>query len=115
MGSRRSRRGPLLFAGAVAVVLSCGEIREDEMLCEEAVSRLDECCPNIDPRRLNCVYNDGCGTALVPVFTPAASDCVRERACADMQARGICDGLRQLSYQPYPFQERSAFEKEACR
>lgn len=85
------------------------------MLCEENVSRLEDCCPKIDPRRLNCVYQEGCGTQLVPVLTEKASDCLRERSCADLQARGICDGIRQLSYQPYPFQERGAFEKEACR
>lgn len=107
--------GPIALAAVVAVVLSCGEIREDEMLCEEAVSRLDECCSEIDPRRLNCVYQDGCGTELRPIFSPSASDCLRDRPCDVLRERGICDGLQKLSYEPYPFQNRSAFEKEACR
>jgi hypothetical protein len=113
----RSRRitGPIAFAAVVAVVLSCGEIREGEMLCEEAVSRLDECCPEIDPRRLNCIYQDGCGTDLKPVFTVKASDCLRERPCEVLREQGICDGLKQLSYQPYPYQSRLDFEREACR
>lgn len=105
----------LAFGAVVAVVLSCGEIREDEMLCEEAVSHLEECCPTIDPRRLNCVYDQGCGTDLVPVLTPDASECLSATGCADLQSRGICDGIRQLSYQPYPFQDRLSFEREACR
>lgn len=85
------------------------------MLCEEAVSRLDECCPDIDPRRLNCIYQDGCGTDLEPVFTIAASECLRERPCEVLKEKGICDGLKQLSYQPYPYQSRLDFEREACR
>lgn len=85
------------------------------MLCEEAVSRLEECCPKIDPRRINCVYQEGCGTDLIPVFTPVASECLRTRPCAELEADGTCEALRQLSYQPYPFQERASFEREACR
>ena len=115
MGLRRRITGPIAFAGVVAVVLSCGEIREDEMLCEEAVSRLDECCPEIDPRRLNCIYQDGCGTDLTPVFTAAASECLRDRGCDDLKSRGVCDGLKKLSYVPYPYQVRREFEAEACR
>ena len=112
----RSRiTGPIAFAAVVAVVLSCGEIRESEMLCEEAVSRLDECCPGIDPRRLNCIHQDGCGTQLEPVFTVRASDCLRDKPCELLKSDGICDGLRQLSYEPYPFQSRLDFEAEACR
>jgi hypothetical protein len=115
MRLRRRITGPIAFAGVVAVVLSCGEIREDEMLCEEAVSRLDECCPEIEPRRLNCIHQEGCGNDLEPIFTPAASDCLRDRPCDVLRTQGICDGLRQLSFQPYPHQSRIAFEKEACR
>lgn len=112
---KRSRWGPFGFAAVVGVVLSCGEIREGEMLCEEAVSRLDECCPEIDPRRLNCIYQDGCGENLQPVFTVRASECLRDRACEVLKDQGICDALRQLSYQPYPYQSRFDFEREACR
>lgn len=107
--------GPIAFALVVAVSLSCGDIREGEMLCEEAVSRLDECCPEIDPRRLNCVYQDGCGTELRPIFSVAASDCIRDSSCEALQSKGICAGLKQLSYEPYPYQSRFEFEKEACR
>jgi hypothetical protein len=85
------------------------------MLCEEAVSRLDECCPEIDPRRLNCIYQDGCGTDLKPVFTVAASECLRAPPCEVLREKGICEGLQQLSYQPYPYQSRLDFERESCR
>lgn len=109
--------GPIAFAAVVAVVLSlsCGDIRESEMLCEEAVSRLDECCAEIDPRRLNCIYQQGCGTDLVPVFTVKASECLRERPCEVLRDQGICEGLKLLSYEPYPYQSRIEFENEACR
>ena len=115
MGLRRRITGPIAFAAVVAVVLSCGEIREDEMLCEEAVSHLQDCCPDIDPRRINCVHQEGCGRDLVPVLSGAASDCISGRDCEDLRARGVCDGLRQRSYEPYNFQSRTEFEKEACR
>ena len=90
-------------------------VGETEMLCEEAVSRLDECCPEIDPRRLNCIHQDGCGTTLEPIFTGKASDCLRDRPCDSIREQGICDGLKQLSYEPYQFQSRFEFEQEACR
>jgi hypothetical protein len=108
-------RGPIAFAAVVAVVLSCGSIREDEMLCEEGVSRLDECCPEIDPRRLNCIHQDGCGTELHPILDISAANCLRERSCDDLRNRGICEGLRKLSYEPYPYQSVNEFETEACR
>lgn len=115
MGLRRRITGPIAFAAVVAVVLSCGEIREDEMLCEEAVSHLEECCPDIDPRRFNCIHQEGCGRDLDPVLTRAASECVSGRDCDDLRSRGVCDGLRQRSYEPYNFQSRGEFEKESCR
>lgn len=114
----RSRfTGPIVFAAVVAVVLSfsCGDIRESEMLCEEAVSHLDECCPDIDPRRLNCVYQQGCGTDLTPVLTVNASECIRERSCEELKGQGICEGVKLLSYEPYPFQRTSELEREVCR
>ena len=109
------RRGPIAFGAVVAVVLSCGSVREDETLCEEAVARLDDCCPKIDSRRFNCTYNEGCGTDLNPVLSAKASNCIRDTGCTDLVDRGICDGMVQLSYQPYPFQTRADFEAEACR
>ena len=50
-----------------------------------------------------------------PIFTVKASNCLRDASCEDIQSRGICDGLKQLSYEPYPFQKQIDFEKEACQ
>jgi len=106
---------PLCVALLVGVALSCGEISEEEMVCEEAVSRLEACCPEIDPRRINCVHAQSCNAELVPVLTSRASACVVEASCDDLRSRGACHGIRELSFEPYQFQSRPAFEAEACR
>lgn len=109
------RSTPFAVMLVVGVALSCGEITEDEMVCEEAVARLESCCPEIDPRRINCVFAQGCNTELAPVLTSRASECLGEASCADMRDRGICAGIRQLSFAPYQFQSREEIEAEACR
>ena len=106
---------PLCVALLVGVALSCGDISEEEMVCEEAVARLETCCPEIDPRRINCVYAQSCDAELVPVLTPRASACVAETSCDDLKARGSCQRIRELSFEPYQYQSRPALEAEACR
>jgi hypothetical protein len=100
----------------VAVVLSCGEIREDEMKCEESVSKLTDCCPNLDPHRFVCIYDQrGCnGQQLVPIFSSKASDCIENRTCDDLKAKS-CDHFRELSYDVREVRDIPAFEKEACQ
>ncbi|MBX3264191.1 MAG: hypothetical protein KIS78_29195 [Labilithrix sp.] len=109
------RSTPYAVVLVVGVALSCGEITEDEMVCEEAVARLERCCSEIDPRRINCVFAQGCDADLAPVLTSRASGCLGDASCADMRSRGICSGIRQLSLVPYQFQSREAIEAEACR
>src|SRR5215213_2809305 len=101
----------------VGVVFACGGIDSEEMLCEEAVVRVETCCEKIDVGRFNCIEQAaGCGTqARRPAFTENASACIRDTSCSDLRDKGKCDGLRQLHYGPYPVQDRAAFEKEACR
>lgn len=41
----RSRRPGWLTALAVATLLACGDMRQDELECEEAVMQLQDCCP----------------------------------------------------------------------
>jgi hypothetical protein len=106
-----------VLAGLVglALSLSCGDIAEDELACEQGAARLEACCPQINPVRINCRNQPGCNGNLAPVLNERASTCLTEASCADLGERGICDGLRQLLFVPYQFQSRPALEAEACR
>ena len=106
---------PLCVALLVGIALSCGEITEEELVCEEAVARLEACCPEIDPRRINCVHAQSCNAELVPVLTSRASECLSESSCDELKSRGSCQRIRELSFEPYQFQSRPAIEAEACR
>ena len=48
----------VLIAAFVAVALACGSIRQDQLECEEAVTKLTQCC-SFDPSPIQCVYSDG--------------------------------------------------------
>jgi hypothetical protein len=96
------------FALGIAAVLACNnngnteeddnQFREDVIWCEDAVARLERCCPNFDARRVECnfyySYNEGCGTAttrsIQPAYTKEESKCIRERSCEDLVGQGIC-------------------------
>ncbi len=99
----------------VGVALSCGSVREDELLCEEAVSLLEDCCASLDPRRLNCEYQTSCASSNVPVVTERAADCIRARSCADLRTRGTCETLVRFSKDPYPSSRSAEIEAEACK
>jgi hypothetical protein len=114
---QRGVRRIAVLASVIIVVLSCGEIREDEMLCEESVSKLIDCCPNLDARRFICVYDPGgCGNpALTPIFSAKASKCVHDRSCDDLKNKGSCQALHDLALVPGKRSDIPAFEAEACK
>jgi hypothetical protein len=97
------RRRATLFAtvAVIALILSCGEIREDELWCESAVSHLQDCCPTIDPRSLACVYDSGCGGDTVPSITITASHCIVDRSCETLQSNGACDRIAEQARIPF--------------
>ena len=51
---------------ALVVLFACGDMRQDELDCEEAVSHLQECCPSFDSSRIQCLYVQGCTNGEVP-------------------------------------------------
>ena len=106
-----------LLAVAFALPLACGSITHEELVCEEAVSRLDDCCPDLDSRRLPCVQSsgDGCGGAADPVLTVRASQCILDSACEAMISRGSCDRIVSLSLVPHSIKDTKAIEQEACK
>lgn len=114
------KRVPVGVAFALGVVISgaahgAGEapetddenFREEVLLCEEAVARLDTCCPDIDWSTVACNYRHtstgGCtnGTADFedPTFKLEESRCILDTSCSDIHARGVC--TRAKAAQPY--------------
>ena len=86
---RLARRAPgWLIAAAVGLMFACGDMREDELDCEEAVSHLQDCCPGFDARRIECIYVTGCGGTTYPAISIAQSQCIRGESCSALSARG---------------------------
>jgi len=103
-------RGAVLGA-LVAIVLSCGSIRDEELQCEEAVSRLEECCTNLSAGRFSC--DPGCNSSVD--LTERASACVRDRSCEELSSRGICTNMIRLANEPFPSSATAELEQEACK
>jgi hypothetical protein len=108
----------VVVAAAIAVLISCGEISEDELWCEEAVSKLQDCCPGLDPRRLPCVRNQGgCGSSETrPSLSLRSSECILGKACERLRRDGVCDRAISGSLLPYSLKgEGTAFDEGVCR
>jgi hypothetical protein len=70
--------------------VTCGAIRKDEFLCEEAHARLVECCPDAPKGESYCSFNEGCGSTSYPALSPEESNCIRESSCAKLRDSGAC-------------------------
>lgn len=70
----------------------CSSIAEDEVLCEEAVAKLRECCGQGPGDGLLC-YHDRAGgcAARVPHISSAKSLCLLRSSCDQLRAGGSCD------------------------
>jgi hypothetical protein len=79
-----------LIAAAVFIALACGNIREDELECEEAVSKLDSCCPSFDSSPIQCNYQSDCGSTTYPDLDETTSRCIRDESCDVIVASGVC-------------------------
>ena len=86
--------------------------REEVLLCEEAVGKLDTCCPDIDWSTVQCNYRHtttgGCtdGTADFedPALNLAESRCILDTSCEDIHRNGVC--TRAKAAQPYLTKKR---------
>src|SRR5258706_11886193 len=94
-GSHSARHAKRAVSGVVSVavllaLLCCGGLDEEELSCEEAVSRLDECCPSFDDRAIDCVYKGGGCVNKHPAISGSQSRCIRAMSCGDLASRGVC-------------------------
>ena len=73
--------------------------REDVIECEDALSRLERCCPSFDATPVLCNFtydkSSGCGTtstsSVKPAFTTAESTCIRGRSCEELITHNVCE------------------------
>lgn len=122
---RFERDGARLFLWGALIVfllacsLNCGDeddLTEEVLSCEEAVSKLVECCPGFDPYKIECkdITFDNeqwtCGTTFyanghqLPAFNREESQCIRERSCSELAVKGVC--LRAQQAMPRGVVER---------
>ena len=81
----------------VGTLLACGSIRQDEFICENAVSRLQECCPGFDAHAIVCTYDQGCvGGATYPELDSTQSDCILSDSCEVLRNSGVCGRVAAL-------------------
>ena len=110
---RGRARGGIVAAIVVGLSLSCGAITHDELACEEAVSRLSDCCPGLDTRGLSCVDSSGgCSGEAKPTVTSRASSCVLGKSCSDLG--GACSGVIAYAQVPDTLKDTSVLESEVC-
>ena len=101
-------RGGVAFALGISLLLACGgsgdehdnnNFREDVIECEDALARLEKCCPSFDATVVRCQFdyskNTGCGSTSIdsvqPAFNKDESQCIRETSCDDLVKKGVCD------------------------
>ena len=99
-----------MVALLVGVVLSCGSLSDDELNCEEAVSKLENCCSKLEAHRFTCERT--CSGTVD--FTEKAATCVQDRSCSDLQDRGICTAMLRLSNEN-PSLSIGEVERAACK
>jgi hypothetical protein len=93
VSSRRWRRIVTVLL-VVDATMACAGIRQDEYLCENAVSHLTQCCPGFPANQVDCTYvpAQGCESHEVdPQIGPSTAECILHKGCADLQAEGSCD------------------------
>jgi hypothetical protein len=73
--------------------------RGDVIECEDALERLERCCPDFDAKPVLCNYfhskDSGCGAVstsdVQPAFDREESACIRETSCDSLVATKVCE------------------------
>ena len=105
-----------LCAGVAATVVVCSlfactyggsgddqhdgnNFREDVIECEDALARLERCCPDFDAKPVLCNFSfdksTGCGSTVAssvqPAFNTSESSCIRDTSCDDLVTKKVCE------------------------
>jgi hypothetical protein len=92
------------------------EFRADVIECEDALARLQRCCPDFDAKPVLCKFfyskSSGCGSIATsnvePAFSTAESACIRNMSCDELVDKKVCArGQKARAYTtntttPYP-------------
>ena len=86
------------MALAMAVYLTtthAGGMRKDEILCEEALARLGDCCPQESLASVRCTFFHGCmgHDESYPDIGPEDADCIRNASCDQLVSSGLCERI----------------------
>jgi hypothetical protein len=111
---RATWRRAAALGAVVFLVFACGGIDDNELNCEEALAHLFECCPGFEPRRFQCEVEETC-SSRTPDLYDDASTCIRELPCDELRRRGQCEAFIAIQNEPYPNQDPSRIEQEACK
>lgn len=73
--------------------------RPDVIECEDALERLQRCCPGFDAAPVLCSFfhsrSTGCGststTDMKPALTRDESSCIRDASCESLVATKVCE------------------------
>jgi len=86
----------LVLCLALFGVCCGGGIRQDELVCEEAVKHLTQCCAGLTPTGIDCTYQTVTGDPnypngpSYPDLSPTESDCIRNESCETLLSSGVC-------------------------
>lgn len=89
-GHPRLRLG---WLAAVALVFGTGALDRTEVLCEEAIAHLEDCCGSLNAYNV-CGNADGCNP--VTTLSQEESACILELSCSP-KMRQVCDRVEALS------------------
>ncbi|MCC6553134.1 MAG: hypothetical protein IT372_08960 [Polyangiaceae bacterium] len=93
------RRFLLLIPVLLGVSAVCC-MREDEVRCEEAVARLEECCPGTDLSQISCTYVAGACSTNYPDLSIDESQCISDMDCGELRSAGVCARAEHASDPP---------------
>lgn len=120
----------VFFALGVVAFLACkgsetkndeeddNQFREDVIQCEEAIARLQQCCPDFDGARVLCNYyfsldRSSCGPTTTDSVNPALnlseSRCVLDTTCEDLIGKDVCARAQEArTYTTHRVEESSS-------
>lgn len=92
----------MVAAALVLALVAVRCIEGDELHCENAVTRLDECCGELQVDAAYCEHTEGCGV-VYPTIDEDDAECIAEASCAELVQGGVCERARAA---PHPTDSR---------